>query len=173
MLLERIANDHGARTDHAHSQIRRQSLLRVDKGPGSSFNYGELEAAILRPSSSPGGKSCHRTHIAADDRGSRSKWVCRLRRSRPDAFGQDPISTSCAQLAQDEGRRCSLMAHLQSNGIDCRQTLRTAAPVFFHRRQKMGLRAHTSYWSRTGPARLLTVCRFHTSMRDEDVRILP
>ncbi|UUP18639.1 aminotransferase class V-fold PLP-dependent enzyme [Nitratireductor thuwali] len=119
-LLERVAMIVERGTDHARVRSGEKAFYEWTS-PGSSFQPGEFEAAILMAEFEALEENlAHRRRIAT--------WMIeRLERmALPFAILRTDAATRSnfhfiAALARNEATAASLMAHLQSNGIDCRQ----------------------------------------------------
>lgn len=165
MLLERIAMITERGTDHAQVRSGDQAFYEWTS-PGSSFQLGELEAAILMAEFEVLEENlAHRAHIAAGITEALEQMALPLAVLRPDALTRSNFHFVAA-LAQDEVSAADLMAHLQSKGIDCRQHY---VPLHLSpRAQKMGYGPHVLSGAEQAWRRLLRL-PVHTSMRDEDV----
>lgn len=165
MLLERVSMIVERGTDHA--RVRSGDKVFYEwTSPGSSFQLGELEAAILMAEFETLEENlAHRTHIAAGMTQPLEQMAVPLTILRPDGLTRSNFHFVAA-LARNEATAAILMAHLQSSGIDCRQHY---VPLHLSpRARKMGYGPHILPGAEQAWRRLLRL-PVHTSMQKEDV----
>lgn len=165
VLLERVSMIVERGTDYARVRSGDKAFYEWTS-PGSSFQLGELEAAILMAEFEALEENlAHRTHIATGMTEPLVQMALPLAILRPDALTTSNFHFVAA-LTRNEATAASLMAHLRSSGIDCRQHY---VPLHLSPRAlKMG------YGPQILPGAEQAWCRLvrlpiHTGMQKEDV----
>jgi len=165
VLLERVAMIVERGTDHARVRSGDKAFYEWTS-PGASYELGELEAAILMDEFEALEENlAHRTDIATKMTEPLAQMTLPLAIRRPDALTTSNFHFVAA-LVRSEAIAASLMAHLQSSGIDCRQHY---VPLHLSpRAQKMGYGPHILPRAEQAWRRLVRL-PVHTRMRNADI----
>lgn len=166
VLLERISMVIERGTDYARVRSGDKAFYEWTS-PGSSFQLGELEAAILMAEFEDLEENLtHRTRIATGMTEALVQMPLPFAILRPDALTTSNFHFVAA-LARTEATAASLMAHMRSSGIDCRQHY---VPLHLSpRARKMGYGPPSLPGAEQAWRRLVRL-PVHTSMQEIDVQ---